>query len=276
MEPPDIRPHMDSLEKSIADLEAALKPLLRPSSSADSPNQSKPNLSSITSRLPLLDKAKLHVLLAYTIHSTLFSSLKLSGVDATQHPVYTTELARCKQYFEKIKKVEIRVASAGNGASGGGHAGGDEATVGPKHRVDKAAAARFVKHGVSSGAWRENTGNERKNVVTVQDRNNVHDAAMAGEQSGVVDGVEDECAEEVDDGPNEKAEAQSSLNQEYSEQTGGGHDSNPRKKRRKRRNKERNAMKKLKSSQPPKGSKEILQGLLSRGGTQTAETTQVA
>lgn len=120
METTNIIPLIEDLSASIYTLEETLQPLL-----------SSP-LSSITSRLPLLDRAKLHVLLTYGIESIIFAYLKLSNVDANAHPVYT-ELNRVKQYFEKIKEAE---------------------TAGPSgKRLDKGAAARFIKAGLA--------GNER-------------------------------------------------------------------------------------------------------------------
>ena len=56
--------------------------------------------------------------------------LRLHGVDAKQHPVFR-ELTRVKQYFEKIKALETE----------------------PEERsmtLDKAAANRFIKHGLVS------------------------------------------------------------------------------------------------------------------------------
>lgn len=58
----------------------------------------------------------------------LLAYLRLRGVDAKQHPVYR-ELTRVRQYFDKIKALESE----------------------PEQRtmvVDKAAAGRFIKHGL--------------------------------------------------------------------------------------------------------------------------------
>merc|ERR1712000_126885 len=63
------------------------------------------NLSELSSQLPLLDKAKLFSLTAYSIESLLFASLKLEGQDAQNHEVFT-ELKRIQQYFAKIKAAE--------------------------------------------------------------------------------------------------------------------------------------------------------------------------
>lgn len=121
MDTADLHPLVDELSSNIDDLEESLAPIL------------KNTLSNSTSKLPLLDKAKLHVLLTYAIESVLFSCLRLNGVEAKSHPVFQ-ELARVKEYFGKIKAAET--------------AGTKRSTA-----LDKEAASRFVKHGLA--------GNER-------------------------------------------------------------------------------------------------------------------
>jgi exosome complex protein LRP1 len=113
----DIHSLVDDLTSNIDDLEESLAPLLQTA------------LSQSTSKLPLLDKAKLYVLATYAIESILFSSLRLNGIDAKAHPVFK-ELTRVKEYFGKIKSAE---------------------TSGTKRNVtlDKEAASRFVKHGLA-------------------------------------------------------------------------------------------------------------------------------
>ncbi|OAA60064.1 exosome-associated family protein [Cordyceps fumosorosea ARSEF 2679] len=88
----DITRDLDKLDSQLDNLEEALAPLLG-------------NLDELSSQLPLLDKAKLFSLAAYSIESLLFSTLKLQGADAQNHPVYA-ELKRVQQYFGKIKAVE--------------------------------------------------------------------------------------------------------------------------------------------------------------------------
>ena len=123
METPDLHPLIEDLTSNIDDLSDSLTPLLAGP------------LSHQTSKLPLLDQAKLYVLATYAIESLLFSSLRLSGVDAKAHPVFQ-ELSRVKEYFNKIKAAE----SGGAGAKKGG-------------RIDKEAAGRFIRAGLA--------GNER-------------------------------------------------------------------------------------------------------------------
>jgi exosome complex protein LRP1 len=125
---------LETLDDEIDDLEEALSPLL------------KAALSETSSKLPLLDKAKLYVLVTYAIESMLFCEsssskvvcclmyslayLRLNGVKAREHPVFI-ELTRVKQYFDKIKAAETPVAER-------------------NMAVDKAAAVRFIKAGLVS------------------------------------------------------------------------------------------------------------------------------
>lgn len=62
MEAADIAPLLEQLDDNIDDLEDVLAPLLRGA------------LSDTAARLPLLDKAKLYVLVTYAIESILFCS----------------------------------------------------------------------------------------------------------------------------------------------------------------------------------------------------------
>ncbi|GAD92204.1 exosome-associated protein, putative [Paecilomyces variotii No. 5] len=117
MESADLLPLLDRLEENVDDLEEVLQPLLgRP-------------LTDTSRKLPVMDRAKLHVLITYTLESLIFSYLRLHGVNAKEHPVFR-ELTRVKQYFEKIKALETE----------------------PEKRtmtLDKQAAGRFIKHGLA-------------------------------------------------------------------------------------------------------------------------------
>ena len=112
---------LDHLASDIEDLEESLTPILNAA------------LSASTSKLPLLDKAKLYVLATYAIESLLFSYIRLNGVEAKSHPVFR-ELARVKQYFDKIKTVE---------------SAGLKPNAKPNAKLDKDAAGRFVKHALA-------------------------------------------------------------------------------------------------------------------------------
>ncbi|KAI9740121.1 MAG: hypothetical protein M1818_004872 [Claussenomyces sp. TS43310] len=113
---------LEHLDDDIDDLEDSLLPAL------------KPSLTDTASRLPLLDKVKLYVLITYAIESILFSYLRLNGVKAREHPVFK-ELVRVRQYFDKIKLAEIPTARQ------------------DRLSIDKKAAGRIIKAGLS--------GNER-------------------------------------------------------------------------------------------------------------------
>ncbi|KAL4997622.1 Sas10/Utp3/C1D family-domain-containing protein [Aspergillus recurvatus] len=121
MEPADLIPLLERLDDDVDDLEEALAPILQST------------IVETSKKLPVLDKAKFHVMTAYALESLIFSYLRLHGVKATEHPVYR-ELKRVKQYFDKIKALETE----------------------PEQRtmvLDKQAAGRFIKHGL--------TGNEK-------------------------------------------------------------------------------------------------------------------
>ncbi|KXT04758.1 hypothetical protein AC578_9712 [Pseudocercospora eumusae] len=125
-----ILPQIEDLTGDVDDLESALQPIIQSA------------LSASTSKLPLLDKAKLYVLATYAIESILFSYLRLNGVDAKSHSIFQ-ELSRVKEYFNKIKNVEA-VAS------------------GPSARLDTDAAGRFIKAGLSGNAKYDADRKERQ------------------------------------------------------------------------------------------------------------------
>ncbi|KAK4239345.1 Sas10/Utp3/C1D family-domain-containing protein [Achaetomium macrosporum] len=112
MDVTDVTPQLDRLEEELNKAQEVLKPLLG-------------DIGEISSKLPLLDKAKLYVLATYTIESLLFSALRLNGVDTRNHAIFT-ELTRVKQYTEKIQKLETPPAAREN-------------------TVNAEAAARFLK-----------------------------------------------------------------------------------------------------------------------------------
>lgn len=109
---------VDELQENLEDLEDNLGSILNGS------------LAATSRKLPLLDRAKLNVLLVYSIESLLFSYLKLHGAQVKEHPVFK-ELTRVKQYFEKIKNAEATPES-----------------VRPAVTLNKEAAQRVIKHGL--------------------------------------------------------------------------------------------------------------------------------
>lgn len=129
MDVSDITPQVEELDEALGQVQDALEPLLG-------------DIGDVSSKLPLLDKAKLYVLVSYAVESLLFckarssawctraltsdaATLRLNGVDTREHAVLT-ELTRIKQYMEKIQKVETPPAEREN-------------------TVNTEAAARFLK-----------------------------------------------------------------------------------------------------------------------------------
>ncbi|KAI1351030.1 Sas10/Utp3/C1D family-domain-containing protein [Xylaria sp. FL0043] len=112
MDPADILPSLERLDDAIDNLEEALQPIVD-------------NVTDVASKLPLLDKAKFYVLTVYSIESMLFSALRLNGVDAKEHPIFK-ELARVRQYFDKIKNIEFPPQK-------------------PEQSLNKEAAIRFIR-----------------------------------------------------------------------------------------------------------------------------------
>ncbi|KEZ39208.1 Uncharacterized protein SAPIO_CDS9872 [Scedosporium apiospermum] len=111
----DISPDLDKLEAQLDKVEATIKPLLE-------------NISNST-QLPLVDRAKLFTLTNYALE---IASLRLQGADALNHPVFTTELKRVKQYFDKIEAAE------------------NPPQPQPRtQKVDTEAATRMIKAGLS-------------------------------------------------------------------------------------------------------------------------------
>lgn len=124
---------LEQLDDEIDDLEDALEPLIQTA------------ISETASKLPVLDKAKLYILVTYAIESVLFcmsvkteafastdffiAYLRLNGVKAREHPVFQ-ELTRVKQYFDKIKLAESPADARDNLS------------------LDKQAAGRFIKAGL--------------------------------------------------------------------------------------------------------------------------------
>ncbi|TRX88394.1 hypothetical protein FHL15_010707 [Xylaria flabelliformis] len=112
MDPANILPVLERLDDAVDNLDDALQPLAN-------------SMTDVASKLPLLDKAKLYVLMTYSIESMLFSALRLNEVDAKEHPIFK-ELARVRQYFDKIKNIEFPPQK-------------------PEQSLNKEAAIRFIR-----------------------------------------------------------------------------------------------------------------------------------
>ncbi|KAK8016301.1 hypothetical protein PG993_014490 [Apiospora rasikravindrae] len=116
MDVTNIVPQLERLDGDIDNLEEALQPILK-------------GVSDLSSKLPLLEKAKLYVLATYALESMLFSSLRLNAVDAKNHPVFR-ELTRVRQYFDKIKNIETPPEK-------------------PEQTLNKGAAISFIRSGLA-------------------------------------------------------------------------------------------------------------------------------
>ncbi|KAH7079377.1 hypothetical protein BKA63DRAFT_508279 [Paraphoma chrysanthemicola] len=178
----DLPDLVEDLEVNIDELSETLSPLLDKS------------LSTTASSLPLLDKAKLYVLAAYSVESLLYSSLQASGVNAKEHAIFK-ELARLKGYFAKIKQAEERMT----------------APAAPKAKLDVGAAARFIRHGLAGNDKYDLERAERmaKEKARAQlkarqinkkfDDNGEAKAATVTPQKRAVEEVEDSQPEQDDD-----------------------------------------------------------------------------
>ncbi|CDS08602.1 hypothetical protein LRAMOSA09963 [Lichtheimia ramosa] len=121
-------------------------------------------LSETYGKLPVNEKAKLQVLLSYTINSLFYMYLKTQGVFPQEHPV-ATELARIRTYIEKIKKAE------GKGPK-------------PSMQVDKGAAARFIKAALAEDEEEEeNAGTKRKAAKEEEEESSRVDAVQNSKQN---------------------------------------------------------------------------------------------
>ncbi|KAI8580208.1 hypothetical protein K450DRAFT_49545 [Umbelopsis ramanniana AG] len=86
-------------------------------------------LSETVGKLSVLERCQLHILLSYTLNTTIFIYLRTQGENPKEHAVIR-ELERVTKYVGKIKNVQAR----------------NKTTL----TVDKAAAHRFVKASLAS------------------------------------------------------------------------------------------------------------------------------
>ncbi|KAI8627854.1 Sas10/Utp3/C1D family-domain-containing protein [Xylariaceae sp. FL1651] len=184
MDPANILPALERLDDGVDNLEEALQPLIK-------------NMNDVASKLPLLDKAKLCVLMTYSIESMLFSALRLNAVNAKEHPVFK-ELARVRQYFDKIKNIEFPPQK-------------------PEQTLNKEAAIRFIrsdladnkevntrltemiaKERAKAALKASKIGEKRKLDESIPSENSSEETSPKGIDS------EDESEEEVEPAPKKK------------------------------------------------------------------------
>ncbi|KAK4511721.1 Protein kish [Mucor velutinosus] len=95
------------------------------------PLLSKP-INDVFSKLSVNQRYELEVLLSYSLNSLYYIYLRTQGSDPQKHEV-VNELLRVQQYIQKLKKAQGKEAK-------------------PTMRVDKDAAARFIKNAINEGA----------------------------------------------------------------------------------------------------------------------------
>ncbi|KAB8356394.1 hypothetical protein FH972_023977 [Carpinus fangiana] len=225
MDAEDLMPMLEQLDVDIDALEAVLAPLL------------DRDLSEVTSTLPLLDKAQLHVLVTYAIESLVFSALKINGIDAKEHPVWT-EITRVKQYFEKIE------AAKKNG----------DASTKANMSLDKPAAGRFIKNAL---AGNEKLDRERA-ARNMTERANAQIKLQNLEEEIAASKAKAEKAarKQIKQDQKRKATDDEALATGATESSGVD---TPRKKKSKSKDKARH-----KSDKPPKSHSEIFKDLVNR------------
>ncbi|CAL8576189.1 hypothetical protein XPA_002080 [Xanthoria parietina] len=137
MDTTNLLPLLEILDDDIDELEETLAPVTQHA------------LGDAASKLPLLDKAQLYILVTYAIESILFSYLRLNGIDAREHAVFR-ELTRVKQYFQKVEDVE-KMGSRRENLS-----------------LDKAAAGRIIKHALANNQHNANQHEQTQNRGQLQ------------------------------------------------------------------------------------------------------------
>ncbi|KAJ7146272.1 Sas10/Utp3/C1D family-domain-containing protein [Mycena epipterygia] len=111
-----LKSKLDSLTASLSTLESTLSPLFAQT------------LPESTVALAPIEQAKLQTLIPYLVYDLVFVYLKSKGIDPKSHPVIG-ELTRVRRYFDKISSAENPET--------------------PRAPLDKAAAARFIKHAIT-------------------------------------------------------------------------------------------------------------------------------
>ncbi|XP_014673989.1 PREDICTED: nuclear nucleic acid-binding protein C1D-like [Priapulus caudatus] len=110
--PHEIQDRVKNFHESIINIETIMKPML-----------SKPH-NDLHEKLLPIEKAKMDLMVAYTVNSMFWMFLNASGENTKEHPV-KQELERLRGYMHKVKQIVDKEKAA---------------------RLDKDAAKRFVKH----------------------------------------------------------------------------------------------------------------------------------
>ncbi|PPQ71649.1 hypothetical protein CVT24_007840 [Panaeolus cyanescens] len=123
-----VKAKLASLTSSLDDLESLLDRLF-----------AQPLADTIVALEPL-QQAKLQTLIPYVAYDLIFVYLKTRGIDPKSHPVLS-ELDRIRTYFDKVNKAENPPAER-------------------RTEIDKAAAARFIKHAITEAKWKKTPAEE--------------------------------------------------------------------------------------------------------------------
>ncbi|VVT54459.1 uncharacterized protein SAPINGB_P004086 [Magnusiomyces paraingens] len=91
-----------------------------------------------------LDQANHYAAITYALDAVIFAYLKSIGADPKNHPI-STELQR-------VKATMTRLAAAKNKPGEGLSTSSIPSTEPSRPRIDKEAAARFVKHSLGTGS----------------------------------------------------------------------------------------------------------------------------
>ncbi|WVW83800.1 hypothetical protein I302_105821 [Kwoniella bestiolae CBS 10118] len=112
----DPKTTLETLISSLSTVENSLESLLE--------NEGSSTWSEKVEKLSMMDRAKMDVLVSYTVNDLIWIYLKLKGVDPEKHEV-TGELDRIKTYYTKIKSIEEPDTR--------------------RNKIDQSAAHRFIK-----------------------------------------------------------------------------------------------------------------------------------
>lgn len=116
---PTVLTHVNNLNTQVSGLQKVLDPIIH---------------GVVPDTLSPLEQAQHYALLAYALDSIVFAHLKSNGVEHKNHPIMI-ELERIKAIMAKIKRVQD----------------GEAPSERPDHlKIDKEAAARFIKHAIGS------------------------------------------------------------------------------------------------------------------------------
>ena len=123
---PTVQKHVDNLGAQISTLQKVLNPIIH---------------GVVPETLTPLEQAQHYALLAYALDSIIFAHLKSTGTDHKGHPIML-ELERIKASMAKIKRVQDGMSSEQD----------LESKQHSNSKIDKEAAARFIKHAIGSQA----------------------------------------------------------------------------------------------------------------------------